>query len=273
MKVIFSRKGVDSAAGRIASALIGGRPVSLPIPDGPTSPTRYEQLAEPMASLAAHLSAGRLAGNQVCHLDPDIDEAALPERPQGWRGTLGQAGSALSHLRNQGVGEGDLFLFWGLYRKVSILNDRWHYVGPRRHCLFGWLKVGRILDVGTDGRRLLADDPWLVSHPHAQAGRKGHDAIYVSADTCELEGRSFPGSGMFRKAVMLTDEESRLPSVWRIPQWLNPNDGGTGLSCHPIQRFEGSLLRSAPRGQEFVADIGNRPAAIAWIADTLERAI
>ena len=273
MKVIFSRKGVDSAAGRIASALIEGRPVSLPIPDGPNSPTRYDTLAEPLASLARDLSGGRLAGDQACHLDPDIHEAAMPDRPPGWRGALGQAGSALSHLRNQGVGEGDLFLFWGLYRNVGVVGDRWRYDGPRRHCLFGWLKVGRILDVGTDGRRLLADDPWLVSHPHAQAGRKGRDAIYVSADNCELAGRTFPGSGMFRKAVALSDIESRLPSYWRIPEWLNPNTGGTGLSCHPPERFEGTLLRTVPRGQEFVADLGNRPAASAWIADMLEHAI
>lgn len=272
MKVVFSRKGVDSAAGKISSALIDGRPVSLPIPDGPTSPTRYEQLAEPLASLSRDLSAGRLAGDQACHLDPDIDEAALPNRPRGWRGTLGQAGSALSHLRNQGVGEGDLFLFWGLYRNAKVVANRWCYAGPRRHCMFGWLKVGRILDVGNDGRRLLAEDPWLVSHPHAQAGRNGHDAIYVAADNFELAGRVFPGSGVFRKALVLSDKESRLPSHWRIPDWLNPAIGGTGLSCNPPERFEGSLLRSAPRGQEFVADIGDRPAAVQWIADTLERA-
>ncbi len=273
MKVIFSRKGVDSAAGRIASALIDGRPVSLPIPDGPTSPTRYDQLSEPLASLARDLSAGRLAGQQTCHLDPDINEAALPNRPHGWRGALGQAGSALSHLRNQGVGEGDLFLFWGLYRRVGAIGDRWRYIGPRRHCLFGWLQVGRILDVGTDGRRLLANDPWLVSHPHAQAGRKGRDAIYVAADRCKLAGRTYPGSGVFRNAVELSDKESRLPSQWRIPPWLNPKTGGTGLSCHPIERFDGSLLRTAPRGQEFVADTGNCPEALVWIAETMERAI
>lgn len=270
MKVIFSRKGVDSAAGKMASALINGRPISLPIPDGPTSPTRYSQLAEPWVSLAGDLSKGRLADDQLCHLDPDIDEAALPNRPNGWRGALGQAGPALSHLRNQGVGEGDLFLFWGLYRQVDKVGDRWRYAGPRRHCLFGWLKIGHILNAGTDGSHLLATRPWLADHPHARAGRSNLNVIYTAADSCEFAGKQFPGSGVFRNALILSAVDSRLPSEWRIPVWMNPNMGGTGVSYHSPDRFDGTRLRTVARGQEFVADIGNRTDAVDWIAQTLE---
>lgn len=270
MKVIFSRKGVDSAAGRIASALVDGRPFSLPIPDGPTSPTKYAQLAEPFASMARDLSNGRLSDQQLCHLDPDIDETSLPNRLHGWRGALGQAGPALSHLRNQGVGEGDLFLFWGLYRQVRNVDGRWRFDGPRRHCLFGWLKIGEVIDAGTDGAGLLASRPWLVDHPHARDGRSSQNTIFVASDYCEFGGKRFPGSGVFRRAVMLSDADSRLPSKWAIPDWLNPHVGGTGLSYHSPDRFDGALLQTVARGQEFVADIDDRSDATDWISQTLE---
>jgi hypothetical protein len=269
MKIIFSRKGVDSAAGKTASALVDGKPFSLPIPDGPTSPTKYAHLAEPLASMANDLSNGRLANEQLCHLDPDIDEASLTNRLFGWRGALGQAGPALSHLRNQGVGEGDLFLFWGLYRQVQKFDGRWRFNGPRRHCLFGWLKIGEIIDAGANGTNSLASNPWLIDHPHARDGRSGQNTIFVAADFCEFDGKMFPGSGVFRQAMMLSAEHSRLPSLWAIPIWLNPHLGGTGLSYHCPERFDGTFLQTVARGQEFVADIGQRSDAMTWIAQTL----
>jgi Nucleotide modification associated domain 3 len=270
VKVIFSRKGVDSAAGKLASALVDRRPYSLPIPEGPEGPTRFAGLSEPWVSLARDLSNGRLANDQRCHLDPDIDEMSLAERLPGWRGSLGQAGPALSHLRNQGVGVGDLFLFWGLYRSVRWHNERWHYDGPRRHCLFGWLMVGEVLDLGADGSRVLATHPWLAEHPHARAGRNRLNAIYTAASSCEFGGKRFAGSGVFRNAVMLSAEDSRLPSEWCVPIWLNPNKDGTGITYHSPERFAGTRLRSAARGQEFVADIGDRADAKNWIVQTLE---
>lgn len=103
MRVIFSRKGVDSTAGKCASPLIGERPVSLPIPTREPSPTTYGQLSAELRGLALDLSGGRLSGARTCHLDPDIDPAAIAVRPVGWRGALGQVSSALSHLRNQRV--------------------------------------------------------------------------------------------------------------------------------------------------------------------------
>lgn len=95
MKVIFSRKGVDSSAGGCASPLIAGKPVSLAIPTREPSPVTYGDLRSDVAELADHLSAGRLGATQACHLDPDLDPSALPNRPPGWRGALGQASAAL----------------------------------------------------------------------------------------------------------------------------------------------------------------------------------
>ncbi len=148
MRVIFSRKGVDSATGRCASPLIGERPVSLPIPTRKPSPTRYGQLNADLRAQAHDLNT---SGKRPCHLNPDIDPTAIDSRPAGWRGALGQVSRALSHLRNQRVTTGDLFLFWGLYRQAEFVDGVWRYRGPRRHVVFGWLHVEAVCDLNDNG--------------------------------------------------------------------------------------------------------------------------
>ena len=44
MRIVFSRKGFDSAAGGGPSPIVGGRPLSLPIPAGAASRTSYDAL-------------------------------------------------------------------------------------------------------------------------------------------------------------------------------------------------------------------------------------
>ena len=269
MKVIFSRKGVDSASGGIASPLVEGRPVSLPIPTRQPSPTRYCDLAEPYRKLARDLSGGKLARQARCHLDPDLDPAALAYRPAGWRGSLGQCGSALGHLRNQQVGVGDLFLFWGLFRDVERTGGRWRWAGPRQHCLFGWLYVGEVLEAGEDGSHCVETHPWLRDHPHARPGWMAGNAIYCAAESFQIGGQRFAGSGLLERAVRLSAGHVTKPSLWRAPGWLDPNRGGTGLSFHQPQRWQDGCLQSVARGQEFVADIGERTDAREWLANLL----
>lgn len=272
MRVIFSRKGVDSAAGQCASPLIGESPISLPIPTREPSPTSYGQLSADLRALAHDLSGGRLSGERPCHLDPDIDIAALDMRPTGWRGALGQVSSALSHLRNQRVGPGDLFLFWGLYRPAERVAAVWRYCGPRRHVVFGWLHVGEVFDIDDDGASALQRCPWLRDHPHVRSGwGSSANAVYVASERCTLAGRSFPGSGTFQRAFPLTEPGSRLPSTWAVPDWLDAAAGGVGLTYHPADRWLGQgRVKSAARGQEFVADITGRADAERWVADLLE---
>lgn len=266
MKVIFSRKGVDSAAGKCASALIDGAPVSIPIPTTQLTPTRYGDLAEPLRSIAADLSNGALAGERPCHLDPDIAPGALTTRHPGWRGAFGQVSASLSHLRNQGVGVGDLFLFWGLFRPTEHRDGRWRYAGPRVHALFGWLQVGEIFDLRGDHEAPHTLQPGLAGHPHVRAGWSGENALYVAADRLSLD-EALPGSGVFRRAVPLTAPGATGPSSWRSPPWLNPQQGGTGLSYHRLGSWSGvDDLRASSRGQEFVADAGDRVDAAAWLA-------
>lgn len=111
MRIIFSRKGFDSSYGGCPSPLVGGRPLSLPIPVTSRSRTTFGHLPDPLPSLVPDLTRGRLTPDSLCHLDPDLVADTLQNRQPGWRGSLGQVAQSQRHLENQGVGPGDLFVF------------------------------------------------------------------------------------------------------------------------------------------------------------------
>lgn len=273
MKIIFSRKGFDSAAGKCPSPVVDGQLFSFPIPaTNLLTPTVFGNLRPPIPELIDHLTAGRIAHSDRCHLDPDIDPDALAKRPQDWRGALGQAGAALSHLRNQGVGPGDLFLFWGLFQAVERRNGRWKFVGKSFHQIFGWLQVENVCDAGKNGSSALRDFPWLKDHPHARDGWIERNAIYIAYKNLVLNGVKAPGSGVLKRGYRLTAENGGPKSYWRVPSWLDITLGGTGMTFHPApRRWKGDgILETAGRGQEFVADIADNQEAIEWAAQLID---
>jgi hypothetical protein len=228
--------------------------------------TRYRDLAEPISVIARDLSQGRLAYDQPCHLDPDIDGEALRGiRPEGWRGALGQVSASLAHLRNMGVGPNDVFLFWGLFRACECRSTGWHYFGPRQHLIFGWLQVERVLDLGSDGTHALTLYPWLAQHPHARPGWVANNSIFIARQFLSIDD-AIPGYGVWDRPIMLTAERAPSPSLWNVPPWLDPTCGGVGMSYHPRNRWLGSgRVMAAARGQEFIADAGDRTDARQWL--------
>jgi hypothetical protein len=74
MRIVLSRKGVDSSAGGLASPILDGSLVSLPIP-GRRSEITYADLTFGKVSLGKlirDLSDGNVSSHQRVHLDPDI---------------------------------------------------------------------------------------------------------------------------------------------------------------------------------------------------------
>ena len=74
-----------------------------------------------LANVVAGITNGRMSGLNLIHLDPDLNFDTYQyrkDRPawQQWRGMLGQAGIAQSHLNKQGDGDGVVILFFGLCR-------------------------------------------------------------------------------------------------------------------------------------------------------------
>lgn len=273
MRIIFSRKGFDGTYGGVPSPIINGRPTTLPIPTRQPTVTTYGDLAGNRHRLVEDLTRDRLGAGSPCHVDPDIDAGLLPRRP-GWRGAFGQVAAAASHLRRQGVGPGDVFLFWGTYRTAETRAGRWRLVGPTRHLIYGWLQVAEMLALGHDGSAALNQHPWLDRHPHPRPGWDRLNTLFIAADRLRIAGlmAPHPGWGVLSRGFDLS-KPGENPSVWSVPSWLHPASGGCGMTYHPPPRWlPGLCLACAPRGQEFVADVGKDARVGAWIETVLASA-
>src|ERR1039458_9828672 len=136
-RIILSRKGFDSTArygAKPSPILDGKRLLSLPIPEDKKRTIRYSDLRDPsgnfqnLGQIVEQLTNGKLDGNCFAHLDPDLRRESVDTRLPGWRPIFGQVDQAQTHLCNQGVGKGDLFLFYGLYQDAAISSGEIKYV-------------------------------------------------------------------------------------------------------------------------------------------------
>ncbi|UAB78062.1 hypothetical protein INR77_15090 [Erythrobacter sp. SCSIO 43205] len=232
MRIIFSRKGFDSSAGGGPSPIVDGAPVTLPIPAGAASQTTYGDLG--LAEYAAKASRGKLGASDLCHHDPMfLDNGTC---------VFGQCGAAQTHLERQGVGLGDVFLFFGLFAEEDT--------GKPHHRIFAYLRVEEIVPLAGGAP---TSDLVQLGHPHALAMHHSNDVVWRG------EGRVARRAS---ETLRLTVPEGP-PSLWERPNWLSRG----GLSYHdkPERWLRGGRLKSVARGQEFVADIGRRKAPREWL--------
>ena len=123
MKVILSRKGFDSSYGGTASPILpDGTLLSLPIPSKAET-VKFTDLhydGQSYYDIVKSLKPTvKIKEKYACHLDPDLRRDVI-SRLDGWRPAFGQEGAALSHLQNQCVGVGDLFLFYGWFKQAEL---------------------------------------------------------------------------------------------------------------------------------------------------------
>lgn len=291
MRLILSRKGFDASAGGTASPILpDGALCSLPIPD-PRSPLRYADVTTACGSMGRTVEAltrGRIGGRAFAHLDPDLDAHALKRAP-GWRQIFGQAGAAQSHLSRQGVGRGDVFLFFGWFRRCVREAGRLRYArdAPDLHVLFGWFEVAEVVPVAKLGS---SDLSWARRHPHFWGERGAGNTLYLATDRFAADGAAsdagcLPGAGLFprfERRLCLSARPGFAPrSLWKVPQWMHTPGCAPVLSHHANPRRwtrtrGGWLLRSAGRGQEFVIDLDRTPhpaKAIEWLRELLRLGI
>lgn len=282
MKIILSRKGFDSGTGKVASPIFpSGELYTLPIPESCPSrhSKRYQDIQAGTHSLGAlvhDLTGGKVQPETFAHLDPDLDAASIP-RSVNWRPLFGQTGAAEKHLQNQGVNEGDVFVFYGWFRQVELVAERYRYVrgAPDLHVIFGWLQVEQRLSV-----HFFPGIPaWARDHPHCKEQPYGRlDSIYLSTSSLRIPGREMhqAGAGRFQRfspgLCLTAPQQSR--SVWQLPHWFVPRTPPTGLSYHrDPHRWnpQGDMvwLKSVGRGQEFVLDCQEYPDALSWLCQLL----
>lgn len=282
MKLILSRKAFDSGAGKVANPILDdGSMIPMPIPDK-QSPVRYDEInvaGENLGRVASELTRGRTRPDHFAHLDPDLIESAYPRLP-GWRPLFGQVDAAQSVLAREGVGAGDIFLFFGWFRRVSRTGGRLQYRqgAPDLHVIWGWMQIDEVIPVGNGPH-----SEWMRYHPHLVAGSRGsNNTLYVAREKLTLDGLDLdlPGAGAFSHY----DDRLRLTkpgasrSTWALPRWFAPDGlrpplGYHGDTARWTVNDDGVDLRSAARGQEFVLDTTSYPEAIPWAGDLLQVAV
>lgn len=277
MKIIISRKGFDSGYGGVPSPIFpDGRIVSLPIPSNAGLAAAIGQTGRLcFGDVMADLTDSRLGNETLIHIDPDLEKSTLQRLPD-WRSAFGQVGTAQSHLANQQVGEGDLFLFFGWFRHVELHKQHWRYITNAHsfHSLFGWLRVSEVIKVEEQGWQNLPS--WLSDHPHVKHADRfegNNNTLYIARHELGLENlaEELNGAGMFknwsRSLKLSADGKSR--SIWNVPKWLEPIEGRPALTYHgKVNRWirDGDKLNLATvaKGQEFVLDTSYYPEALPW---------
>jgi hypothetical protein len=296
VKIIFSRKGFDKRNGGVASPIFpDDRICSIPVPieDRAGWNVRYREVKLGhinLGSIVADLTrkhSKHYTGNSRAHVDPDLREEALVRR-SGWLPTYGPGGGAQTHLARNGVGVGDLFLFFAWFRRVTKAGNHWRFVRgePDIHLLWGWLQVDKVYHEMSNWTKLPL---WAYYHPHvyedddwrAEQAGKYNDTLYVAKKRLDVPGlrSELPGGGVFRKyhrKLQLT-EQGQGRRVWRLPAWMYPFPNKPPLSYHDDKRRwrkdgRGCLLRTVDIGQEFVLDAEYYPRAYQWLADVFRAA-
>ncbi|MDR0594494.1 MAG: hypothetical protein LBG60_14845 [Bifidobacteriaceae bacterium] len=244
MKIVLSRKGFDSSNGRIPSPILpDGTMLSLPIatdqPEGRFAGLFQDGRSYEQIILDLRGNAQMAAGN--CHPDPDLRLAGRDIAD--WRPAFGQTDAAQTHLENEGVGAGDLFLFFGRFRQTEQIGEKLRYVrgAPAVHAVFGYLQIAEILKGDQIGRL-----PW---HPHASDTPRQNNTVYTA--TARLTGAELPGAGTLdhRQDRVLT-APGRTTSRWKLLPWMDR----AHISYHTSKALRGDHFQSTARGQEFVVE-------------------
>lgn len=278
MKLILSRKGFDSENGGIPSPILpDNRLISLPIPEfHPTDSiihyndlfiegfgTYYNLIDQLSSRIRANGKWMPFTKEAHCHLDPDIVPSVLP-RKREWRPIFGQIDSAETHLRNQNIQKGDVFLFFGWFKETMRNPERLCYSKERedKHIIFGYMQVGNIMNLTMD----TMVPEWMEYHPHNDKGRKNNRTNTVYIAQAELTwNKKVPGAGslMFDKELVLT-KDGFPRCCWDLPQCFRDKE----ISYHTKHSWTPQYFKSASRGQEFVVK-GDKEVEN-WVMDLID---
>jgi len=210
----------------------------------------------------------------TCHLDPDLVSNVIV-RPQEWRCLFGQGGAAETHLKNQNVGENDLFLFFGWFRKTVLQNGKLQFDSADKsgiHIIYGYLQVDYKISFFDNREKAKS---WMSYHPHLRlnAWNNERNAVYVGRKTLSWDDKK-PGATIFQydPSLVLTDTTNNNPkklrTYWRAE--LFPED--MDITYHSKNSLKketdekgniSKYFKSADRGQEFV--ISNPTLIMDWV--------
>ena len=265
MRVILSRKGFDSGTGGWPSIILpelDNKMISFPIPD-PDDNLKYSDIQalengkslydimkdlKRTPKLTLNKEKIDFTDETCCHFDPDIYDYSI-ERENGWRGILGQIDQAQTVLKNNNVEEGDLFIFFGLYRNAVIKEDgtvRYDSKEKDKHTMFGYLQIDKILHPKYD-----KVPEQFRNHPHIVKQEdfcNDTNTIYIAKDVCTFD-KNIKGYGMFKYAEELDlTKKGMSKSRWDLPEIFR----GLDITYHKDTAWKDGYFQSTYRFQEAV---------------------
>lgn len=262
-RIILSRKGFDSKAGGTASPIFSdGSFFSIPIPQKDKSPTRYQDLnfnGMSGTKILQEASVKSVLPHDYCHYDPLLSEKI---------GIFGQADGTQTELKNNNVGSGDLFLFFGWFKQFSKKGDDLHH-------LFGWLQIDDIIEGSDNIKRFL--NKVNIKHPHGyeDVSRYSNNTIYVAKKNITIDHKhlSLPGHGLFKKThndLILTKNKSTR-SRWQLPKKYFSESNKLFLNRLKWKDESNCLVDCIGQGQEYILDSKNNPKIVEWALDLIKK--
>ena len=261
-RIILSRKGFDAKAGGNASPIFhDGRIFSIPIPQKNPSPKKYRDLNFDGVTGSQLLfeSSSKTSLSDYCHTDPMLDEKI---------GIFGQANSSQTELRNNQVGKGDLFMFFGWFKNFSLR-------GADCHHLFGWLQIEKIIEGHQQIKKFLKSNNILHPHGYRNVDRYKNNTIYVGKKNLELNKKAISkkGYGLFKKTHkdLILTEVNRSRSKWKLPSKYFKNSSDLFLNRMKWRNKKKCTIFYRGFGQEFILDVEKNPEVIKWAVKLIKR--
>lgn len=265
MKFVLSRKGADSQfGGKPSPVLMDGTMLSLPIPERNTSGVVFDTNRQ-FEELNLRGFSG---GSGYCHLDPDIRKDLYKSAPENWLPLFGQCDAAQSHLTNNGIGVGDVFLFFGWFQKV---DERFNYIDKPFHALWGYMQIKNVIS----SKDRILEYSW---HPHAKERylSSSNNTLYVGSERLSFGDGTLPGYGTFKWNDLLafTKEDSDYLTHWdyeALP-WVDKELKQSNMTYHTAEsNFLPDYFQIADRGQEFVISEDKSPVVEKRLLEILQK--
>lgn len=158
------------------------------------------------------------------------------------------------------VEKGDLFLFFGWFKEVRKINNKFIYMkGTDKQIIWGYLQISEIQSIYGDTEY----EDWKLVHPHYYDRNRTRNTAYIASDKLSFNN-SLPGFGTlkYNKSLALTCDGQDKKSLWKLPYFFHPqyntkmtyHEKLTSKSGQAIWKLfnDYCLLQSVGRGQEFV---------------------
>ncbi len=254
--LVISRKGFDATSGGRASPIFANGDIfSVPIPQKKQSPSRYRELQFNDISgreILNFIGAKSISDDDFFHNDPQLS---------GQKGIFGQAGGSQGELENFGVGRGDLFLFFGWFK-------RYHQRGPDLHHLFGWLQIEKIIKGNSEITNFLSENE--LSHPHSTTDitQFKNNTIYIASKNLTFSDsvRDITGHGLFKKTAesLVLTEKGNTRSRWKFPKKYFTDTKNLFRNRLKWKDEEKCLVNCSGVGQEYILNAQDNPSVVKW---------